>query len=112
MLSPRWRRPDSSWSGRRCYGGGDRHPCLSRVNQSKEDEMDRQVDRRTVAKGAGALASAAATRGLLPATAAATAQTPTESSLYDRLGGIFAISAVVDRFSDKIITNPKLNENP
>jgi hemoglobin len=35
-----------------------------------------------------------------------------EPSLYDRLGGIFAISAVVDRFSDAIITNPKLNENP
>jgi hemoglobin len=35
-----------------------------------------------------------------------------EPSLYDRLGGIFAIAAVVDRFSDAIITNPKLNENP
>lgn len=33
-------------------------------------------------------------------------------SLYDRLGGIFAISAVVDRFSDAIIVNPKLNVNP
>jgi hemoglobin len=36
----------------------------------------------------------------------------TEPSLYDRLGGIFAIAAVVDRFSDEIITNPKLNLNP
>jgi hemoglobin len=35
-----------------------------------------------------------------------------EPSLYDRLGGIFAISAVVNRFSDAIISNPKLNENP
>jgi len=35
-----------------------------------------------------------------------------EPSLYDRVGGIFAIAAVVDRFSDAIITNPKLNENP
>ena len=41
--------------------------------------------------------------------ATATAEEP---SLYDRLGGIFAISAVVNRFSDAIITNPKLNENP
>ena len=31
-----------------------------------------------------------------------------EPILYDRLGGIFAISAVVNRFSDEIITNPKL----
>ena len=28
------------------------------------------------------------------------------SSLYDRLGGVFAIAAVVDRFSDALIDNP------
>lgn len=38
--------------------------------------------------------------------------TPTEASLYDRVGGIFAIAAVVNRFSDEIITNPKLTVNP
>ena len=27
-------------------------------------------------------------------------------SLYDRLGGVFAIAAVVDRFSDALIENP------
>jgi hemoglobin len=36
----------------------------------------------------------------------------TEQSLFERLGGIFAIAAVVDRFSDEIIKNPKLNVNP
>jgi len=36
----------------------------------------------------------------------------TGPSLYERLGGIFAIAAVVDRFSDEIIKNPKLNLNP
>ena len=30
----------------------------------------------------------------------------TESSLYDRLGGVFAIAAVVDRFSDAVVENP------
>jgi hemoglobin len=30
----------------------------------------------------------------------------TEQSLYDRLGGVFAIAAVVDRFSDALIENP------
>ena len=30
----------------------------------------------------------------------------TDSSLYDRLGGAFAIAAVVDRFSDALIKNP------
>src|SRR4051812_9837610 len=38
-----------------------------------------------------------------------------EPSLYDRLGGVFAIAAVVDHFSDAIIANPKVgkqSENP
>ena len=35
-----------------------------------------------------------------------------KGTLYDRVGGIFAIAAVVDRFSDAIIVNPKLNKNP
>jgi hemoglobin len=38
-----------------------------------------------------------------------------EKSLYERLGGIFAIAAVVDRFSDKVVDNPrvgKLSPNP
>ncbi len=29
-----------------------------------------------------------------------------EASLYERLGGVFAIAAVVDRFSDALIENP------
>jgi hemoglobin len=39
----------------------------------------------------------------------------TESSLYDRLGGAFAIAAVVDHFSDAIVHNPTVgqtSENP
>lgn len=35
-----------------------------------------------------------------------------EQSLYDRLGGVNAITQVVNRFSDEIIKNPKLNVNP
>jgi hemoglobin len=72
------------------------------------------MDRRTVAKGAGVVAGAAAL-GMFPASAkvsGAPQQTPGEPSLYDRLGGYFAIAAVVDRFSDRIIRNPKLNKNP
>ncbi len=57
--------------------------------------------------GAGIVGAAGADAQSDDATAAAE-----EPSLYDRLGGIFAIAAVVDRFSDAIITNPKLNENP
>ena len=39
----------------------------------------------------------------------------TESSLYERLGGAFAIAAVVDHFSDAIVKNPivgQQSENP
>jgi hemoglobin len=38
-----------------------------------------------------------------------------ESSLYERLGGAFAIAAVVDHFSDAIVRNPivgRQSENP
>ncbi len=39
----------------------------------------------------------------------------TESTLYERLGGAFAIAAVVDHFSDEIVKNPvvgQTSENP
>lgn len=39
----------------------------------------------------------------------------TDSSLYDRLGGAFAIAAVVDHFSDAVVRNPivgQASENP
>jgi hemoglobin len=32
----------------------------------------------------------------------------TEQSLYERLGGVYAIAAVVDRFSDQLLKNPKI----
>jgi hemoglobin len=38
-----------------------------------------------------------------------------ESSLYDRLGGAFAIAAVVDQFSEAVVRNPivgQKSENP
>jgi hemoglobin len=39
----------------------------------------------------------------------------TEPTLYDRLGGVFAIAAVVDHFSDAVVRNPMVgqqSENP
>jgi hemoglobin len=39
----------------------------------------------------------------------------TEPSLYERLGGVFAIAAVVDKFSDDVVQNPivgQRSENP
>ena len=34
-----------------------------------------------------------------------------EKSLYDRLGGVFAIAAVVDHFSDAIVKNPIVGQH-
>lgn len=48
--------------------------------------------------------------GLSIATFAQTAPA-TEKSLYDRLGGIFAIAQVVDHFSDALIKNPIVGKN-
>ena len=35
----------------------------------------------------------------------------TESSLYERLGGAFAIAAVVDHFSEAVVHNPIVGQN-
>jgi len=38
-----------------------------------------------------------------------------EKTLYDRLGGVFAIAAVIDHFSDAIVKNPivgQASKNP
>jgi hemoglobin len=38
---------------------------------------------------------------------------PAQQSLYERLGGAYAIAAVVDHFSDQLLKNPKIvNANP
>jgi hemoglobin len=82
-------------------------------HRSEQIAMDKRMDRRTVARGAGfaaalSLLQANGARAAGPATPGATA----EPTLYDRVGGIFSIAAVVNRFSDEIIKNPKLNVNP
>ena len=35
-----------------------------------------------------------------------------EMTLYDRLGGVFAIATVVDDFIDRVMADPRLNANP
>lgn len=49
----------------------------------------------------------------LTATASAQSQpkTPTKS-LYDRLGGVYAIASVVDDFIERLLVNDTLNANP
>jgi hemoglobin len=67
--------------------------------------MRPKLTRRSVVTGL-ALATSAA---LLAEANTASAQDPqpaSDKSLYERLGGVFAIAAVVDHFSDAIIKNP------
>ncbi len=64
------------------------------------------ITRRSAVIG---LALAAAPVTVLAATGNARAQatqTMPEKSLYERLGGVFAIAAVVDHFSDAVVKNP------
>lgn len=35
-----------------------------------------------------------------------------QKSLYERLGGVYAIATVVDDFIDRVMTDPRLNKNP
>ena len=75
------------------------------------------ISRRTAVAG---LALTAAPVGLLAGTDRADAQakpttpeakqTTPEKSLYDRLGGVFAIAAVVDHFSDAVVKNPMVGQ--
>ena len=65
------------------------------------------VTRRSVATGlALTAASVAALVDTDSAHAHAVKETPPEKSLYERLGGVFAIAAVIDHFSDAIVRNP------
>src|SRR5712691_5352173 len=38
--------------------------------------------------------------------------TQPKPSLYERLGGVYAIAAVVDDFIDRVMDDPRLNANP
>lgn len=49
---------------------------------------------------------------LIPVSAAAQAQKPAAKSLYERLGGLYSVAAVVDDFIDRIYVNATINANP
>ena len=64
-----------------------------------EQAVSTFLNRRDVVAGLAVVAAPA----LLTGTESAQAQ---EKTLYERLGGVFAIAAVVDHFSDDIVKNP------
>src|SRR4051812_20568409 len=75
------------------------------------------ITRRSVVAGLAVAATPATLAGKNRASAQAGQTAPEKSgkSLYDRLGGIFAIALVVDHFSDAVVKNPivgQKSENP
>lgn len=76
--------------------------------RTSSDTKDHQLSRRTLVEGAGATAVAVTLLGMQ----SACATTPSaEAPLYERLGGIFSIAAVVDHFSDAVVANPIVGQN-
>ena len=62
----------------------------------------------TAAVGGTTVAVAAVAPGKSPNLS----QCKKDKGLFDRVGGFFGIAAVVNRFSDQILVNPVLNQNP
>ena len=63
------------------------------------------ITRRSAVAGLALTAAPVALAGADRAHAQAQQPTP-DKSLYERLGGVFAIAAVVDHFSDAVVKNP------
>lgn len=59
-----------------------------------------------------ALLSLALTVGTAFAPVVSAQQPETQTSLYDRLGGLRGITVVVDDFIDRLVLNKQLNKNP
>jgi hemoglobin len=64
------------------------------------------MTRRNVVAGLALTAAPAAVFARADKANAQPKQPAPEKSLYDRLGGVFAIAAVVDHFSDAVVKNP------
>jgi hemoglobin len=67
------------------------------------------ITRRSVVAGLALTAPGAVLAGAGNAYAQAQ-QTQPEKSLYERLGGVFAIAAVVNHFSDAVVKNPVVGQ--
>lgn len=65
-------------------------------------------DSNTAAVGGTTVAVASA----VPGKSANSSQCKKDKGLFDRVGGFFGIAAVVNRFSDQILVNSVLNQNP
>jgi hemoglobin len=64
------------------------------------------MTRRNVVAGLALTTASGALFTAINKTPAGAAENKSEKTLYDRLGGVFAIAAVVDHFSDAVVKNP------
>ena len=64
------------------------------------------ITRRSVVAGLALIAGPVAVLAGAPSAHAADKKAMSKKSLYERLGGVFAIAAVVDHFSDAVVKNP------
>jgi hemoglobin len=86
---------------------GDDSPAYAgRSASTRRDVLTQGTILLSAAAIAGPLAVGGARAAAQPSTANKQGEVPSDQSLYARLGGIFAIAAVVNHFSDEIINDP------
>ena len=85
-------------------------PIIREVTMAQA--VSTSITRRSVVAGLALTAAPVTLAGKNKAYAQAQQPTAEKSdkSLYERLGGIFAIAAVVDHFSDAVVKNPIVGE--
>ena len=72
--------------------------------------MARTITRRSIMAGLALTAAPVTVLAGANTAIAQAKQTGPEKSLYERLGGVFAIAAVVDHFSDAVVKNPVVGQ--
>ena len=72
-------------------------------------DLSTSITRRSVVAGLALSTTPVALAGADNAYAQAK-ETTSEKSLYERLGGVFAIATVVDHFSDAVVRNPVVGQ--
>src|SRR5262249_5476127 len=70
------------------------------------EDVPTSITRRSVVAGLTLTANSVATVASPEKAHAQVKQSPAEKNLYERLGGVLAIGAVVDRLSDAVVKNP------
>jgi hemoglobin len=84
---------------------------IARANEvTMSQTVSTSLTRRNVVAGLALTAAPVTVLAAADIAHAQAKQTMPEKTLYDRLGGVFAIAAVVDHFSDAIVKNPIVGE--